>query len=119
MQPDRDRDALEDMLFYAQAALAAAAGRTRGDLETDWLFAQGMERALQVIGEAANRVSSLTRGRHTELAWTDIVGMRHHLTHAYDDIDYDVIWQTLTEDLPSLIPAVQRIMSDLDAAASL
>lgn len=111
---DRDRDAFEDMLFYARDVLQVVEGRSEEDLEREWILAKGLERVLQNVGEAANRVSHPTRAEHPEIPWMDIIGMRHHLVHEYDDIEHEVIWKTITEDLPPLIAALEKLLAEHD-----
>jgi len=65
---------------------------------------------VQVIGEAARRGSRPTREAHPEIPWDDIVGMRGKIVHDY--VDEDVVWEVVTEDLPSLIARLERIVAD-------
>jgi uncharacterized protein with HEPN domain len=64
------------------------------------------------VGEAAGRLSPDFRGRHAELPWAEIVGMRNRLVHAYYEIDYDLLWQTLTEDLPPFVDRVKELLAN-------
>lgn len=70
-------------------------------------------RALEIIGEAAKNIPKSIRGRHTEIPWEDIVGMRNKVTHDYFGVDLKVIWKTLHEDLPPLQAAVAKMLEDL------
>ena len=55
---------------------------------------------VELIGEAASRVSKGSRNEYPEIPWKDIVAMRNRLIHVYFDIDLDRIWDTVTDDLP-------------------
>ena len=104
----RDHARLQHMLEAAQEALEFAQGATREDLETNRMLAHALVRCLGIVGEAARQVSPETREKHPAIPWQDIVGMRNRLVHAYYDINHDVVWQTVKEDLPSLVEALEQ-----------
>lgn len=91
------------MLDAAQAALSFAVGRSRADLDADLMFVMAVVRAVEIIGEAAINVSSETRDLLPELPWANIIGMRHRVIHAYFDVNRDIVWATLQEDLDPLV----------------
>ena len=66
---------------------------------------------VEIIGEAASRVSAETRMEWPDIPWLDIVAMRHRLTHGYFDIDPDIVWSTVTDDLPPLIAQLERAVA--------
>ena len=104
----RDHARLQHMLEAAQEALEFAQGATREDLETNRMLAHAIVRCLGIDGEAARQVSPETREKHPAIPWQDIIGMRNRLVHAYFDINHDVVWQTVKEDLPSLVEALEQ-----------
>ena len=104
----RDRVRLQHMLEAAQEALTFADGKTRADLESDRMLANALVECLRVAGEAARQVSSETRQEYPDIPWRDVIGMRNQLVHEYFKIDYDVVWQTVKEDLPSLVEALEQ-----------
>lgn len=67
-------------------------------------------RAIEVLGEAASRVSTETRGATRAIPWAAIVGMRNRLSHAYFDIDYDIVWRTATVEIPGLLPSLRAAL---------
>jgi uncharacterized protein with HEPN domain len=67
---------------------------------------------LEIIGEAASKVSSETRERFPEIPWQDIVGMRNRFIHGYFDIDMDRVWDTVNADLPELLELLEKIVQD-------
>jgi uncharacterized protein with HEPN domain len=67
-------------------------------------------RCIEIIGEAAARVGSDARNRLPQIPWTQIVGARNRLVHAYFDLDLDQIWNTVTRDLPPLVVALEGIL---------
>lgn len=94
------------MLDAAQAARSFAVGRSRADLDADLMFLMAVVRAVEIIGEAAINVSSETRDLLPELPWANIIGMRHRVIHAYFDVNRDIVWATLQEDLDPLVRAL-------------
>jgi uncharacterized protein with HEPN domain len=63
---------------------------------------------VEIIGEAAARVSREERARHRAIPWEDMVGMGNKLIHGYDAVDLDILWDTVTDDLPRLIVELER-----------
>lgn len=67
-------------------------------------------RCIEIIGEAASRLSPELRDSTPDIPWQDMVGMRNRLIHAYFDIDLDLVWQTATVELPAIIPRVEALL---------
>jgi uncharacterized protein with HEPN domain len=99
------------MLDAARDARGFCARRSRLDLDDDRLLALGLLKCLEIIGEAAARVEMESRAGAPRIPWTDIVGMRNRLVHAYYDIDLDQVWQTVTEDVPLLITELEQVLA--------
>lgn len=70
-------------------------------------------RLLEIVGEAAARVTEPTRSTITSIPWTQIVALRNRLIHGYDFVDFDSMWKILTEDLPPLIDVLDQIVEAL------
>ena len=111
MLPERDATALEDMLAYAREAAQAAEDRQRDELDTDRFFYLGLQRLIEIIGEAAGRVSRETRERISGIPWPLIIGMRNRLIHGYDIVDPDTLWDTIVADLPPLIGQIESALA--------
>ena len=90
------------MLEAAENAQRFISGKSREDLDTDPMLLFALVRAIEIIGEAASRVSTEQRTASSTVPWTAIVAMRNRLIHAYFDIDRDIVWRTVTEEIPSL-----------------
>jgi uncharacterized protein with HEPN domain len=88
------------MIEAAEAACSFIAGRTRNDLDSDRMLVFAVVRAIEILGEAAAKVSPETRHIASDIPWPLIVSMRNRLIHAYFDIDHEVVWKTATEELP-------------------
>jgi uncharacterized protein with HEPN domain len=70
-----------------------------------------LARLLEIVGEAAGRVSDETRALHSEIPWPQIIGLRNRLIHGYDAVDYDILWQIITDDLPALLAILEKALS--------
>ena len=106
----RDQAYLLDMLTAARDALDFAAGLTRDEYEASRLAQYAVSHALQIIGEAAARVSDDTRNSVLDVPWTQLIGLRNRLVHDYGRIDRDILWNTLQADIPSLITQLERLV---------
>jgi len=100
---------LRHMLDAVGEAVAFAGGRERADLDRDRMLVLALIKDIEIIGEAAYQISAVTREQLSSIPWEDIVGMRHRLVHAYFDINLDILWKTVQEDLPPLIEDLGRI----------
>lgn len=105
-----DSISMKQMRDHVNEALELSGGRTRADLDDDRLFALAMTRLLEIVGEAAGRVSTATREKHRAIAWTAIVGLRNWLIHGYDQVDHDIMWAIVQNDLPSLMAELDAIL---------
>jgi uncharacterized protein with HEPN domain len=98
------------MLNYARTALRFVEDRTEEDLRRDEMLALACARLLEIVGEAASRVSIEFRDAHPEIRWIGIVGLRNRLVHAYFDVDLGVLWDIIRLDLPPLISELEKIL---------
>jgi uncharacterized protein with HEPN domain len=105
-----DRVRLQHMLDTANEALTFVQGKARADLDNDRMLVLSLVRELEIIGEAASNVSRETRSLSSGIPWQDIAGMRNRLIHAYFDVDLDIVWSTVTKDLPVLKAELEKIL---------
>ena len=110
MPPEADLNRLRHMLEAAQDAVAFASGLTRQALDDNRMVALAIVKSIEILGEAADKVSEATRSDIPAVAWTQIVGMRHRLIHAYFDIDLNIVWDTVEIDLPPLIATLDSYL---------
>ena len=101
---------LRHMLDAAREALDHAEGRSRDDLESDRQLVHSLVHCLEIIGEAASKVSHETREEIPAIPWTRMVGMRNRLIHAYYDVNLKIVWRTVREELPELIEAIEAAL---------
>lgn len=105
-----DQVRLRHMLDAAREAVTFVQGRRRADLDTDRMLALSLVKEIEIIGEAANQIAKTAREELPEIPWADIIGMRNRLVHAYFDINLEILWQTVEQDLPPLIRALERVL---------
>ncbi|MFN0124868.1 MAG: DUF86 domain-containing protein [Blastocatellia bacterium] len=103
--------ALRHMLDHAREALELTRGKTRADLDADRLLNLALVRLLEIVDEAASRVPGEVRVAYPEIPWPQIVSLRNRLIHGYDAVDFDILWQIISGDLPLLIPALETILA--------
>jgi uncharacterized protein with HEPN domain len=102
------------MLQYAKEAVKLSSGKTREDIEKDRLLNLALVRLIGIIGEAAYNVSSEGQMKYPLIPWPQIIGMRHRLVHGYDFVDFDILYETLSQDLPPLITELEKIVTSGD-----
>lgn len=112
MLPDRVR--VQHMLDATRKAIELTRPRTRADLETDEVIALALTRLLEIVGEAASRVSEPTRSLAPQVPWRLVSSTRNRLIHGYFDVDLDVIWEILVSDLPALETQLVELVRRLD-----
>jgi len=106
-----DRARIRDMIDEAEITASFVTGRSRGDLDQDQMLFHALVRAIEVIGEAASKVSLETRSATPQIPWRDIVAMRNRLIHAYSAVDPEAVWKAAKEDIPALLPILRALDS--------
>lgn len=107
---DDDRIRILHMIDAAQTVEQFIGGKKRKDLDADRLLLFAVLRAIEVIGEAASKVTDETQAATPSIPWASIIGMRNRLIHGYFDIDANVVWRTATEEIPSLHRALRQLL---------
>jgi uncharacterized protein with HEPN domain len=108
--PENDRVRLQHMLDAGEQALLFCAGKSRADLDSDVMLRFALVHAITVVGEAAAKISTQTRGALPDIPWDSIVGMRNRLVHAYFDIDSEVLWESVNKGLPPLAAQLRAVL---------
>lgn len=98
-----DRAYLWDMLTAARAVVAFVEGRTLEEYIIDLMLRSAVERQVEIVGEAARRVSKEFQAMHPEIPWRPIQAQRHILAHDYGEIKHDRLWRVAVEHIPALI----------------
>jgi len=107
MQHDLIR--LRHMLADAKEAIEFAVDKTRKDLEKDRILTLAIIKSIEIIGEAASKITEEFKSENKNIPWDDIINMRHRLIHAYFDVNLDIVLQTVETDLPDLIKTIEEI----------
>jgi uncharacterized protein with HEPN domain len=105
-----DEIRLRHMLDHAREARGMVQGKSRTDLQKDRMLELALVRLIEIVGEAAARVSLEGCRKYSRIPWSEIVGMRNRLVHGYDQVDLEVLWDTLDQDLPPLVSELERIL---------
>ena len=93
----------------AESAAQFIAGRSRSDLDGDRMLLFAVVRAIEVVGEAASKLSEEFRAANPSIPWRAIIGMRNRLIHAYFDIDTETVWETTTQELPPILNQLREL----------
>lgn len=109
-----DRVSIKDMLSHSQEAMHLLGAVSREDLRNNRVLQLALTRLVEIVGEAANRVSLEMQQDNPQIPWDQITGMRNRLIHGYDVIDLDLLWDTIKEDLPPLELALAGILESLE-----
>jgi uncharacterized protein with HEPN domain len=115
MSKHDDEVSLRHMLEHAREAVTFVTGKDHSDLEASRILSLALVRLIEIVGEAANRVSKTRQKQLSQISWLLVIGMRNRLIHGYDAVDLDIVWQTVTEELPSLITILEAIVPQRDS----
>ncbi len=105
---------LRHMLDAAREAVSLAGRESQASVGKSRTIALALVKLVEIIGEAATSVANERRRNLPQISWANIIGMRNRLIHAYYDINLDILWKTVTEDLPPLIAELEKIVPPPD-----
>ena len=112
---ERDhRVTLRQINEYVQHAQALCAGKSAQQIEADWREALAFERVMEVLGEAVKRLPEELKQRYPQVPWRLVAGMRDKISHGYDAVDYQTLWDAVQNDLPLLLTTVEQMLRELD-----
>jgi uncharacterized protein with HEPN domain len=101
---------MRHMLDHAREVVAMLRGRTRRDLDTDRMLQLALLHLIEIIGEAAKRVTPSGYERYPDIPWLKVIGTRNRIVHGYDAINYDILWDIATGEMPALVAALERAL---------
>ena len=110
MRPE-DQIRVKHMVEAAGDAARFISGRARADLDTDRMLLFALIRCIEIIGEAARQLSDETRNLSEDIPWNAIAGMRNRLIHAYFNVDAELVWKTVTVELPDLTARLRKLQA--------
>jgi uncharacterized protein with HEPN domain len=106
----RDSAALLDIAQAGQRAIQFAQGLSREQLASDVMRQSAILYQMTIVGEATKRLSREYREQHPEIPWNQMAGMRDIISHQYDRLDLDVVWEVIQQDLPELLAMVTPLL---------
>ena len=107
---ERDLGFILDIVLSANDALEFVEGLDQEAFRKSKLHQHAVIRAIEIVGEAAGRLSPEFRSAHSDVPWREMTGMRHRLIHEYDKVSLEVVWAVVQDELPALLPALRRIV---------
>ncbi len=97
-------DAIEESFLFTE-------GKFREDLNNDRMLVLSLIKEIEIIGEAASKISIELKTKYSNIPWIDIIGMRNKLIHGYFEVNLDILWNTVKKDLPELRKQLLTIIS--------
>mgnify|MGYP000774586771 CR=1 FL=1 len=110
----KDKGRISHMLEMALLLENEKSHHTLEDLRADKVLFYGLSKMVEIIGEAAYKVTNEFKNENSELPWKQMMGMRHILVHGYFSISPEVLWDVIINDIPSLIPTLRRYLDKLE-----
>lgn len=110
---ERDAGYIWDIVNAGREIAAFVQGKRYADLERDKMFRLAVERNIEIIGEAARRLSDEFRSEHPEVPWARIVAQRNVIAHEYGDIRLGWIWRVATKRVPELVAQLETLLPPL------
>lgn len=108
---NRDNQFLLDMLQSAELVRQYTTNCSQDELSNNIQLQDAVIRRLLIIAEAARRVSTTTKNELTNVSWREINGMRNRLVHEYDDVDLNIVWNVIKQEIPILIRELKLYLS--------
>ena len=114
--PENDGKRLGHMLDAALEARQFLHDQSEEAFMRERMAQLAIDKLVQIIGEAANNVTSGYRTANDQIPWTDMIGMRHRLVHVYYETDLNILWSTVKDNLPPLIAELERMLERTEDA---
>ena len=112
---ERDSAFVLDIITSARLIRSYVEGVGRDEFLSNTQLQDSVIRRIEIIGEAAGRISSQFREAHPQIPWQAMRGMRNRMIHGYDDIDFDIVWNTTQESIPILLELIEPLLnSEID-----
>ncbi len=108
---------LRHMVEASKEIISFTANENRQSLDQNRMLVLSLVRSIEIIGEAAIKVTKEFQNEHPQIPWAQIIAMRHRLIHAYFDVDLDRVWDTANKDIPSLLATLEKIVPSKPPAA--
>ena len=105
---------LRQLAEYARRAQELCGQNTLPEIQKDWQKRAAFERVMEIIGEAVKRLPLDLCRQYPAVEWRLVAGMRDRVSHGYDGIDYQMLWDTVQQDVPTLLATAEQMLRDLE-----
>lgn len=102
---------IRHMIEAAESIIEFVAGRERSELDTNRMLLFAVVRAIEILGEAASKVTDEARAANSAIPWKAIIGMRNRLIHAYFDVNAQLVWESATVEIPAILPQLRLLVA--------
>ncbi len=106
-----DLELLRHITDEISFVLKVTEGKTKGTVIDDPVLSRAVVRSLEIIGEASNKLDADFKSDHPEIEWRKIINTRHKLIHDYFGVDYDIVWDIVSNKLPELLDFMEQIIN--------
>lgn len=110
----KDRGRIEHMPEMAMNLQQARTLHTQEDKKQDKILFYGLTKMLEILGEAAYKLTLEFKESNPELPWRKIIGMRHILVHGYNTVSPEILWEVIRTDIPPMIPILKGYLADCE-----
>ena len=118
MQDREWRSFITDMIEVGEKVLSYTDGMDADEFHNDRITYDATLWNLHIVGEAATHIPDEVREANQQVPWRQMIGMRNRITHAYEAIDVDIVWDTIKTDIPKLLCDLREMLKHIDAEKS-
>ena len=108
---------IKHIIDASEECISFMENKSRKDLDANRMLNLSIVRLLEIIGEAARGVSAQLREKYPDIPWRQMAGIRDRLIHGYYDIDMDIVWKTVKDDVPAIIPLLENVIENEEKSA--
>lgn len=101
---------IDDILEAINKIKNYARGVEKEDFPLNGMLVDAVIRNLEIIGEAASKLTASFRAEHRDVEWRKIIGMRNRIIHSYDTVDHEIVWNVVEHDLPRLKKSIEKLI---------
>jgi uncharacterized protein with HEPN domain len=103
---------IQHMIDAGNEALSFIGDTGFGEFKKNRMLILSVIKDIEILGEAASKITEETKNLHNEIPWKDIIGMRNRLIHGYFDVDIELVWNTAKENIPALLDNLNEILGE-------
>jgi uncharacterized protein with HEPN domain len=110
---DNDKDRIQHILDAAYEITLFVKGKSKDDIRQDRILTLALVKEIEIIGEAASKLSDEVRDQIPDVEWQKVISMRNRLVHVYFEIDHDILWFSIKNNVPDLINKLEGFCSEI------